>query len=189
MQDHTEQNTHIKHTGATVDQEITGGFSGTLDTIMFSNIINVLIVILFFIWLFRKFNLLSFISKKREGILQKIKNLEEERLFRQNQLKQTKTRVQNVAQEIHKLVDEGEHVAESISERIISEAEEEATGLQKKAHSILESEGKVASIQLTREVTTAAFVVAEQHIKDAINDSLHQKYINEFIDNLDNVKV
>ena len=47
----------------------------------------------------------------------------------------------------------------------------------------------MASNRVVEEVTNAAFIIAEQHIKEAVDDRLHQKYINEFIENLDNVKV
>ncbi len=189
---HTEHKIDLEHTTAEVahppgHNEHAGG--EVLDTIFFSNIINVIIVILFFVWLFRKFNLLSFIGKRKEEILEALKNLEQEKKIKQNYLKETKIKVQNVNREVEKIIDDGEQVAESISERIIKEAEEEAAEIQKKAHALIESERKVASNRVVQEVTTAAFVIAEQHIKEAIDHRLQHKYINEFIDSLDNVKV
>ncbi len=186
---HTEHKVNLEHTHAEIASPITNETSGILDIILFSNVINVVIVIVFFVWLIRKFNLLSFIEKKRDEILETIKNLEEEKKVKQNQLEQTKIKVQNVNQEVNKLIDEGEQVAESISGRITREAVQEAEEMHKKAHAIIETEEKVASNRLMQEVTTAAFVIAEQHIKNAVDSRLHHKYINEFIDNLDNVKV
>lgn len=166
-----------------------GEAPGVMDTILFSNIINVLFVVILFIWLFRKFNLLSFIGKRRNEILETIKNLEEEKEIKQRQLEQVKTKIKNVDQETAKMIKESEQVAKSISERIINEAKEEAADLNKKAHSLIETEGKVAQNQLTNEVTTAAFAIAEDHIKEAIDENMQYKYINEFIDNLDSIKV
>lgn len=185
----TNHKVNIEHTNTQTAQVIHGETPGVFDTILFSNIINVLFVIVFFIWLFRKFNLLSFIAKKRDEIMETLKNLEEERRIKQNNLEQTKIKVQNVNQEITKILDEGGHVAESVSERIIKEAEEEAADMQKKAHALIETERKVASNQVVQEVSTAAFVIAEKHIREAVDDRLHDKYINEFIENLDNLKV
>jgi len=159
------------------------------DTIMFSNVINVLIVIAFFVWLFRKYHLLSFLQKKRDEILETLHNLEEEKRIKQNQLEQTRTKVKNVNQDMTKIIDEGEHVAKTLSEQVIMDAETEAAEMQQKAHALIETERQKVSNQLINEVTGAAFIIAEQHIKEAIDERLHQKYINEFIDNLDNVKV
>ena len=164
--------------------EINHAFNMVLD----SNLINFLIVIAVVIWLFKKFNVYSLIIKKRDEILEIIKNLEKERKEKKNYLEQTKEKVKNVYQEVIKMIDEGEHVSESISERIIKDAEQQASEMMGKAHSLVESERNMASNRVMREVTNAAFIIAEQHIKEAIDDRLHQKYINEFIDNMENIK-
>jgi len=165
------------------------GNNQIIDAILFSNLINVIIVVLFFVWLFRKFNLLSFLAKKRDGILEAIKSVENERKLRKTQLEQTKVKVKNVNQEVIKLVDEGEQVAENISARIIKDAELEASDMQQKALFALENEKKIASGKIIQDVTNAAFVIAEEHIKEAVDEKLHKKYINEFIDNMDSLKV
>ncbi|HSA07394.1 MAG TPA: hypothetical protein P5556_09465 [Candidatus Gastranaerophilales bacterium] len=160
-----------------------------IDTIMFSNVINVIIVIALIIWLMRKFNLLAILAKRRDEVLEIIKNFNQDRMVKQHQLEQTKNKVKNINQEVLKIMDEGEHVAESLSERIIMDAEEEASYMHKKAHSMIETERKMASNLVMQDVTNAAFKIAEIHIKEAIDERLQQKYINEFIDNLDRLKV
>jgi hypothetical protein len=110
----TEVNTEHT-TGMLAQQEIPQHeASGIFETILYSNIINLLIVILFLVWIFRKFNLLSGLAKKRDEILETIKNLDEEKRIKKNNLEQTKTKIKNVNQEIEKIIDEGEHIADSI---------------------------------------------------------------------------
>lgn len=158
-----------------------------LDTILFSNVINLFIVIMFFIWLFRKYNLLSLFTKKREEIVDTIKNLEHDRKLKEHQLELTKTKVQNVAEEVSKMIDDGEQVAESISNRIIEDAEKEAVNMQKKAHLTIENERKIAANEVMQEVTTAAFSLAQEKINSSIDEKMHKKYIDNFIDNLGNL--
>ncbi len=159
-----------------------------IDVIFFSNIINVIIVVVFFVWLFRKFNLLSFIGKKRGEIIGTIKDLERDKKSKENQLEITKNKVKNLEQEFTKIIDEGEQVADNIAEKIIEEAEKEAANMQKKAHLTIESEQKIAKNEVIQEITGAAFEHAESKINTAIDERLHQKYIDNFIDNLGNLK-
>lgn len=159
-----------------------------IELIFFSNIINFIIVIVFFIWLFRKFNIFNFIYKKRDEIVQTIKNYEQERKLKEHQLEVTKNKVKNVEQETEKIIDDGEEIAENLSERIIEEAEKEAANMQKKAHFTIESERKIAENEIMSEVTEAAFAIAEVKINEAIDSRMHQRYIDNFIDNLEKLK-
>ncbi len=183
---HNLRNTHaeVAQPASNVHPEI----NKIIDRIMFSNVIDCLIVVAILIWLVKKFNLKSFITKKSDEILETIKNLEQEKKEKKNYLEQTTEKVKNVSQEVAKMVDEGEHVAESISERIIKDAEHEASELMVKTHSLIESERNRASNRVMLKVTNAAFIIAEQHIKEAIDEKLQQKYINEFIENIENLK-
>lgn len=160
-----------------------------VNTILFSNVINDLIVIAFLIWIFRRFNLIGFIVKKRDEIAEKIHNVEEEKNIKENQLQKTKDKVKNVNQEVNRMIDEGDQVANSVSERIIEDAEVQAATMQKKAHGLVENESKAAENKVMNEVTSASFAVADQIIRESIDDRLHQKYIDEFIDNIESYKV
>ena len=158
-----------------------------VNVILFSNVINLFIVIIFLVWLFRKYNLLSYFYKKRDEIIELLKNLEQDRKTKESQLEATKTKVKNADQEVSKLTDDGEQVAEGISVRIIEEAEKEAASMQKKAQLTVESERKVATNEVIQEITTAAFATAETQINKSIDERLHRKYINDFINNLENL--
>ena len=53
----------------------------------------------------------------------------------------------------------------------------------------LNTEREMTVNQIRKNITDAAFFVAEDHIKNTINNDLHQKYINEFIDSLQDIKI
>ncbi|NLF82908.1 MAG: ATP synthase F0 subunit B, partial [Candidatus Gastranaerophilales bacterium] len=159
------------------------------DTILFSNVINVLIVILFLTWLVRRFNLLAFLGNRRNEILETIHNVKEERRIKENVLEKTKLNVKNSDKEVEKIQEEGKEVAETLSRRILRNAELEADDMQKKAQLSIENESRMAKNHIMRTITNSAFAVAEQHIKDTIDEYRHRKYIDDFINKLDNLKV
>lgn len=142
---------------------------------------------MFFIWLFRKYNLLSLFYKKRVEIVETIKTLEQERKLKEHQLELIQAKVQHVSEEVLKLVDDGEQIAEGISVRIVEEAGKEAANMQKKAHLTIDNERKVATNEVIQDVTSAAFSLAEEKITQSVDERMHKKYIDNFIDNLGNL--
>ncbi len=149
-----------------------------------SNVINFLIVFAFVVWLIKKVKLGEMIEKKCSEIAESIKNAEDEKKFKQNHLDATKIKVANVQQEITKIIDEGKQVANSLSFSIKKDTEEKSEDLHKKAVASLETEKQVISSEIMTQVANAAFYIAEEHIKQAIDDRLHRKYIDEFIENI-----
>lgn len=158
-----------------------------INTILFSNVINLFIVIAFFVWIFRKYNIIGMLAKKREEIAETLKTLNEEKNIKETQLKNTQEKVKNVDFETAKMVENGEQIAENICDRIIDEAEKEASNMQKKAHLTIQSERKLAANEVIQEITSSAFALAEAKISTAIDERLHKKYIDNFIDNLGNL--
>ncbi len=160
-----------------------------IDTIFHSNLLNFILVIVFLVWLIRKTNLFSFITKRQTQIIDSIKNIEEEKKIRLNYLETTELNVANSKQEVMKIIDEGDQVASSLSERIVEEAEIESSDMSKKATNSIKTERAMASNQIVSKISNAAFYIAEEHIKQAVNTNLHQKYIDEFITNLDEMDI
>lgn len=160
-----------------------------LNVIYHSNILNFMLVIFFLVWISRKTQVFSAISEKRNAIIQRIKNAELEKISAEAELEETKKQVANSEQEVHSIVKEAGEIAESLSARIRKEAGIESEELHKKAERIVEAEKEMAANEVMQDISRAAFVVAEEHIKQAIDERLHKKYIDEFIDNLDNLKV
>ena len=87
-----------------------------------------------------------------------------------------------------KIVDEGEQIAGNLSESIISDAKKQAEDMHNKAVISVGNEKQLVSRDVIEKITGAAFFIAEEHIKNSIDDRLHKKYINEFINELDAVQ-
>lgn len=162
--------------------------NSTINIILHSNLLNFVIVIIFLIWVIRKVDLAGLIAKKQVEIAELIKNAVEEKKIKQNHLLVTKTKVSNVKQEVLKIIDEGEQVANNLSEIIMDDAEKQAADMHKKAVISVGNEKQMVSSEVRAKITGAAFYIAEEHIKQAIDERLHKKYIDEFINNLDAVQ-
>ena len=162
--------------------------NSAINIILHSNLLNFVIVIIFLIWVIRKADLASLIAKKQFEIAELIKNAVEEKKIKQNHLSVTKNKVSNVKQEVLKIIDEGEQVANNLSESIMDDAEKLAADMHKKAVISVGNEKQMVSREVRAKITGAAFYIAEEHIKQAIDERLHKKYIDEFINNLDAVQ-
>jgi len=178
---HTKEMTLVKNHAEVSDES-------AINIILHSNLLNFIIVIIFLIWVIRKANLSELIAKKQAEIAEMIKNAIEEKNIKQNQLLTTKTKVANVKQEALKIIDEGEQVANNLSESIIDDAEKQAEDMYKKAVLSVNNEKQMVFSEVRSKITGAAFYIAEEHIKQAIDERLHRKYIDEFINDLDTIQ-
>ena len=178
---HTKEMTLVKN-HAEVSEE------SAINIILHSNLLNFIIVIIFLIWVIRKVNLSDLIAKKQAEIAEMIKNAIEEKNIKQNQLLVTKTKVSNVKQEVLKIIDEGEQVANNLSDSIMEDAEKQAEDMHKKAVMSVNNEKQVVTCEVRAKITGAAFYIAEEDIKQAIDERLHRKYIDEFINDLDTIQ-
>ncbi|MEI8388593.1 MAG: hypothetical protein WCG23_01785 [bacterium] len=162
--------------------------NNAMNIILHSNVLNFVIVVILIVWLIKKAKISELLAKKQQEIAELIKNAAEEKKIKQNQLLVTKTKVSNVEQEVQKIVVEGEQIAGNLSESIISDAQKQAEDMHNKAVISVGNEKQLVSRDVIEKITGAAFFIAEEHIKNSIDDRLHKKYINEFIEDLDAVQ-
>lgn len=165
------------------------GFRDPLEVLFHSNILNFVLVIVFLVWLSRKAQIFSAISRKRNTIIAQIEISESEKVNAEGELVETKRKVEKSDEEVQKIVKEAEEIGDNLSKRIYKEAGIESNELYNKAKRMIETEAAMASNDVMQDISKAAFYIAEEHVKQAIDERLHKKYINEFIDDLDNLKV
>ena len=162
--------------------------NNAMNIILHSNLLNFVIVVVLIVWVIKKAKISELLAKKQQEIAELIKNAAEEKKIKQNQLLVTKTKVSNVEQEVQKIVVEGEQIAGNLSESIISDAKKQAEDMHNKALISVGNEKQLVSRDVIEKITGAAFYIAEEHIKNSIDDRLHKKYIKEFIEDLDAVQ-
>lgn len=186
----TEAENHIQNTAQTKEMTLVHTSpeqqdTNFLNTVLYSNLFNFIIVVFFIFWVIKKANLAGLLAKKQAEISEMIKNAVDEKKIKQNHFFVTQSKVANIKQETDKIIDEGNQVACNISESIRIDAEKQAEDMNKKASASLENEKQLVLSEVSAKITGAAFYVAEEHIKQSIDDRLHKKFIDEFINNLD----
>lgn len=162
---------------------------GLLDYIFNSNVINFLIVVWILVYLFKKFDILGAIPKQQQFIIDKIEHSEKIKQEAQDEYNETEEKFKNVDAESKEIVENGKSISVSLVEQIEKETEQQKEVLSEKTDKLIEAQKQQAANEITNEISRAAIYVAKEHIKKSVNEDMHDKFINEFIDNLDNVKV
>lgn len=157
--------------------------------VMASNIINVIIVFIFVVWAVKKANFISVIIDKQKKVKETVEKSENKLNNAQILLANSKKAVSNTDEEIKTIHFESKEVAANITARIKEETKLNIQEVHKKAEKTIKSDAAKASGEISSEITKAAFLIAEKHIKEAVDERLQHKYINEFIDSLAGLKV
>lgn len=152
-----------------------------------SNTFNFIIFIALFALILKKINIKSIIGSIQEKvvkILDEAKRNKEEAL---NLLKNAEKAVENLPQELNAIVNDAQKSAEVISKKILSEAEKQIESIESNAKKVIEAEEKLLISNLTKNTSQASVESAKTHIKNTLSEtpSLHEKYINESIEELD----
>lgn len=184
---HTAEHSH--HAAEHVAQHGHHGEFDLVAYILHSNIINILFVAWFILWIFRKFDIISKIKEKRDTVAQIIAASEEEKSMAEDELQDAKSHVKNLDKEVRSVLLEAKNSAEAMYEKIKSDTKKRADEIQSSLERMSDAEKKSASEELSQKLTEEAFGVAEKHIKNSLTDEMHNKHINDFIDSLDEKKV
>jgi len=165
------------------------GLAAIWERIYEANVLNLVLVVIFLWWLCKKYNVFAGIEDKLNSTKFRITDAEEDKHKSEQELDTTKGQIADSDTVIRKIKTEAEDIAGNLSKAIISEIAVEAESMEKNSERIIQGEKEMAALQLSNKLTKTAFGIAEEHIKQSIDDRLHKKYINEFIDSLDNLKV
>ena len=157
--------------------------------ILHSNVINMIFVAAFIVWIAKKANLVGALKSRQEQIAQNIAKAEEAKAQANEVLKEAQESVKDLNTQVAKILDDAKTSAGSMSEKIQKDTEQKLGEIHKSLQKTIEVEEKSAAEEVLQGLSKEAFEVASGKIKDALNDELHNKYIHNFIDSLDETKV
>lgn len=157
--------------------------------ILHSNIINLAAVAAILVWIVKKFNLVDAVTKKIDEIKTMIQTAEKQREKAIEELKSAKNRVKNIESERKEITSEAQKTADLFKEKIEVETLQSLKDIEKNTEKFLDAEQKMMKESMSTEVAKEALEIAKTHIKQAINNDMQKKYINDFIDSLDGIKV
>lgn len=152
-----------------------------------SNIFNFVIFILIFAWIFKKINVKGIIHSLQAKIVKILDEVKREKEEALDKLAQAEKAVENLGEELKIIVDDAQRSAGVISEKILTEAQKQVESIELNATKVIEAEEKLLVSQLTKSTSQASVEVAKSHIEKTLAEtpSLHEKFINESIDELD----
>lgn len=157
------------------------------DVIIKSNTFNFIVFIAILVWIFNKINVKGMIASLQKKIIKIIDEAKKEKEEAENALKYAEKAVENLDSELKIIVDDAKNSAEVISNKILNEAKKQVENIETNAKKVIEAEEKLLISTLTKSTSNASVKTAEEHIKGVLiqTPTLHEKYINESIDELD----
>lgn len=152
-----------------------------------SNTFNFIVFALIFVWILKKINIKEIINSLQQKIIKIIDEAKKEHEDAQNELLNAEKAVENLGVELKNIVDDAHKSAEVIGEKILNEAKKQIASIESNAKKVIEAEEKLLISKLTKSTSQASIETAKLHIKNVLEQTptLHEKYINESIDELD----
>lgn len=152
-----------------------------------SNTFNFIIFLALFALIFKKINVKGLINSIQEKIVKVIEDVKNEKEIALNLLKSAESEVANLDNELKEIVVDAEKSAEVIGHKIMSEAQKQLESIESNALKVIEAEEKLLVSQLSKKTSTESIQAAKSHIEKTLGEtpSLHEKFINESIDELD----
>jgi F0F1-type ATP synthase membrane subunit b/b' len=154
------------------------------------NVFNFVIFVALFVWLFQKIHIGSLIASIQQRIVALLDETKKNKEASVLELKKANCAIANISAEMDEIIEEAQKSAKVISLKITDEAKQQVLSIAHNSKKIIEAEEKKLISKLTKNASTASVKVAEKQIEKALieNPALHEKYINESIEELDRLK-
>lgn len=161
--------------------------SNIWNTIVQSNTFNFVIFVSILVWIFKKINISSIIASLQEKIIKVLDEVKKEKEEAHKSLKDAEKAVENLPEELKTIISEAEKSAEVISEKIYTEAQKQLESIEQNAQKVILAEEKLLISNLAKNTSSSSVAAAKTHIQQTLEQTptLHEKYINESIDELD----
>ena len=96
--------------------------------------------------------------------------------------------MENAREESAEMVKAATKKAQAHSDQIIADAKNEAAAIKVRAEDDIEREKKRAQNELRGEISELAVLVAEKVVEKEISEADHERFINDFIENVGDLK-
>lgn len=154
-----------------------------------SNTFNFAILLLLFAILYKKLNVTNVVEKIKQGIINSINNVKEEQAKAKTRLAQAQKSIENIDEDIAKQLEEASQRAEGLANQILSNTNNKVQLIEKNVERVISAEEKTLSAQMTEKTLNASIELAKKHIISTLenNQDLHNKFIDESIQNIDRI--
>ncbi len=148
-----------------------------------SNTFNFAVLLLIFAVLYKKLNISNTVERLKQDIIKKIEDAQLEREMAKEKLHKAKKSVEHLDADIKERLNDANSRAESLSEQIIKNAQEQVKLIEKNVQNVIVGEEKTLSSQMSDKALKKAIELARQKIIKTLeeNPKLHDKFIEESI--------
>jgi len=154
-----------------------------------SNAFNFVLLILIFVLLDKKVHFGNMIENVKNKIIETIEKSKEEKRNAEKELKNAQKSITNLENEIKEKIENATHNAENLAKKIFEETEDKVKQIESNIQKVIDAEEKTISSRLTFRTASQSIELAKNNIKTLLekNPHLHERYINESIEDLDRI--
>lgn len=161
------------------------------DTIVKSNTFNFFVMLLLLGWIVKKVNLANTLNKFKSDVIKSIENSKQEKENGISALKDAEKSVENIEAEIAERLEIAKKQAENIEKDILNLADNKIKQIENSISKVIENEEKQISTKLIYNTTQDAVKLAKEKISKLLEENpiLHEKFINESLEELDRIEL
>lgn len=165
--------------------------SSIWNLIVESNTFNFIIFLAIFGLILKKVNIKDAISSLQTKIHKILDDVKKEKEEAEEKLSNAEVSIANLNTELNVIVDDAKRSAEIIGHKIIDEAKKQVENIEENAIKVIQAEEKQLIAKLSKSTSLVSIEIAEKHIIEELEKTptLHERYINESIDELDGLKI
>lgn len=159
--------------------------------IVHSNAFNFIVMVLLLSWIINKINLKESLNVMKNNIIDKIENSKSEKESANKILDDAKEQVKNLGTEIQNRLKQAENHGQDLAEKIFKDTELKIKQIENNIEKVIDTEEKTLSADLTKKTVKASVELAVKQVQNILanNPQLHEKFINESIDEIDRIKL
>ena len=161
------------------------------NVILESNTFNFIVLAIIIIYLMKKLRAGAALENLKNAIIKRIDDSKAEKEKALSELKNAEKAVENLDNEIKERYNLAEQNADGVIQQTVMNAENQVSHILQNAENAIENEEKQISAQILKSTAEKALSTAKDIIAARLkeNPELHEKYINEAIEDIDRVKL
>lgn len=156
-----------------------------------SNTFNFAILVIILAVVFAKIDLPGIIEKIKNDVARAIENAKQEKENAEIELKTARKTAANTDNEVAEQLKNAENNAQNLSKGIMKNTEIQVENIKANVLRVISAEEKNLSSKLTQQAVNSSIERARQNIIDKLNEnqSLHEKFIDDSINEIDKVQL
>lgn len=154
-----------------------------------SNTFNFAILVILLAIVFAKIDLPGIIEKIKNEVASSIENAKKERLNAEEELKSAEEKAGKTDSEVKLQLQNAENNAKNLADNILKNTDENIKRIEDNIKKVILAEERNLSTKLTQETLNKAVDLAKQNILSKLDADMHQKLLDDSINEIDKVNL